>query len=188
MGWLYGFYSPKEIKENALKSFTAPDCKLELMAVRATKYGRHLWIAVKYKDTGVSGILFYLINGNRHEWGYKDMDEDCGPCEIDCPLDLIEMTTGFGGEYGMKWRETVKAYHAARKALNKEVAPGKIVLVHGRPARLIERVNAKTWRIEWKGGIVRCSQDKMRLIDNSAVEFIVNKLGGSDGLSDQSQG
>jgi hypothetical protein len=48
------------------------------------------------------------------EWVYKPMSETMGPCEVDCPLDLLDMVPCPDSEYAREWRANVRAYHARR--------------------------------------------------------------------------
>ena len=55
-------------------------------------------------------LLQYQTN---YGWGYKDMEESCGPCTYSCPLGYFAMVPIVANE---GWRETVRAYHACKKA------------------------------------------------------------------------
>ena len=59
-----------------------------------------------------------LLQGgwNQPCWGYKDMDETCGPNAVNCPLAYLEMVKDFPTvSYGIAWRERVLEYHNAKK-------------------------------------------------------------------------
>jgi hypothetical protein len=74
-------------------------------------------------------------------WGYKDMEESMGPCEVSCPLGYLEMVPepkcapdcpkdGHGHVWARNWRELVRAYHAERGAATakaKALTKGQIV-------------------------------------------------------------
>lgn len=61
-------------------------------------------------------------------WGYKDMEESMGPCEVSCPLGYLDMVPekkcapncegcakdSCSGLWARRWRERVRAYHAER--------------------------------------------------------------------------
>jgi len=55
----------------------------------------------------------------RHErdagWGYKDLDEGCGPFAVSCPLAYLDLVPldRYGGNVG--WREWVRAYHSRQQ-------------------------------------------------------------------------
>lgn len=49
------------------------------------------------------------------EWGYKDMTEEMGPCEVDCPLSILALaTTPAPNNHAHIWREKVRQYWKAR--------------------------------------------------------------------------
>lgn len=57
-------------------------------------------------------------------WGYKDLDEICGPYYYSCPLkylDLVPIETYGGND---EWRENVRQYHAriAQKRRSRKLA------------------------------------------------------------------
>lgn len=63
-------------------------------------------------------------------WGYKDLEESCGPCEVDCPEKYLAMVPEPAGEYGPAWRERVRAHHAERRAaaaIIRDARPGDVV-------------------------------------------------------------
>ena len=45
-------------------------------------------------------------------WGYKDMEEAMGPCEVSCPLCYLEMVPVACAE----WRQGVRSYHQRQAA------------------------------------------------------------------------
>lgn len=48
-------------------------------------------------------------------WGYKGMDEECGPCYYSCPLSYLEMVPEPDSEKDTGWRKIVREYHEVRK-------------------------------------------------------------------------
>lgn len=85
-----------------------------------------------------------LMKCNGGEWGYKDMEESMGPCEVSCPLGYLEMVPektcpekcegcakdSCSGLWARRWRARVRAYHAERDAARvkaKALTPGTIV-------------------------------------------------------------
>jgi len=62
--------------------------------------------------------------------GFKDIDEDSGPCEADCPEKILKLLTPTTSEYALAWRESCwnkvnkrkeasKAKRALKKSLDK---------------------------------------------------------------------
>lgn len=83
--------------------------------------GNVLWI-VRVRDDlegkRVDGwIECNLLASDKGEWGYKDMEESCGPGVSNCPLKYLDMVPCPEGGYAKEWRERVRAYWAARKIL-----------------------------------------------------------------------
>jgi hypothetical protein len=85
-----------------------------------------------------------LMKCSGGDWGYKDMEESMGPCEVSCPLGYLEMVPekkcpekcegcakdSCSGLWARRWRERVRAYHAERDAARtkaKALTPGTIV-------------------------------------------------------------
>ena len=61
-------------------------------------------------------LLRYDNTDNLHSWGVKEMDESCGPCEVNCPESYLEMVPLQDAGYAKDWRERVKEYHKNRRA------------------------------------------------------------------------
>ena len=98
MGWL--FHNEKLRHETPVQyitrefsheSETAKATVLAAAAVRGTIYA-----AVRNEDktTGKTYVFCAVIlfkNSERSGFGYKDMDESCGPCEVDCPDRIMRL-------------------------------------------------------------------------------------------------
>lgn len=39
-----------------------------------------------------------------YNFGYKDITEDMGPCETDCPEYILDLLTEINAQYALKWR------------------------------------------------------------------------------------
>ena len=124
MGW---YYEDGKTKDELIR---------ELIEPNKDATGRVIGITLKHK-LGRDGALWTLRECYFHEggtqtyigcdllekghntgWGYKPMDESCGPCYYDCPLawlDLASPAEVIGG-YSASWRAKVRAYWAERRA------------------------------------------------------------------------
>lgn len=131
MGWTSSreWTSPTIVKREILDDYKRQPDHFEVRDTRSTCHGRHFWVLlrVKYPEGHkcapyIDMIVLYLINGSRSggEYGYawKDISEDMGPCEVDCPLSLLDKASPaeLVGSYAADWRGRVRAYHAQRKA------------------------------------------------------------------------
>lgn len=65
---------------------------------------------------GVYLIKFYKPKKDDWQggWGYKPMDESCGPVEVSCPLKYLDMVPD-PGSYATEWRKNVREWHARKK-------------------------------------------------------------------------
>lgn len=139
MGWLYGFGSPKDVKEHVNRMRGGGP---EIVRQAATQYGRHLWTVYELK-TGERFINLDLIQKSGAEWGYKDMSEDMHPFYFDCPLSLIEAAGPTTIESSNQWREKVRAYHSAK---NKPLAVGDRIEVYGKVYSITGKIE-KSWEV-----------------------------------------
>jgi hypothetical protein len=101
-------------------------------------------------------------------WGYKDMEETMGPCEISCPLGYLDMVPepqctadcpkdGHGHVWARNWRG--RAYHAERAAQRQAAAGLKVgdtvKLKEGCTPPEIVVVQVKPLRGEYDGRVYR---------------------------------
>lgn len=135
MGWSFDYHDigrEAHIKRLTSASHFSPDYEpLEHRVV-----GNNVWQLVLYKPTGRKMICLDLIAKERGGgWGYKGLSEDMGPCEVNCPLSLLNKASPVTEGYAVEWREKVRAYHAKRssKAAPK---PGMVVTYGGLEYRL----------------------------------------------------
>ena len=58
--------------------------------------------------------VVYLTSTNikdYYNFGYKDMDESCGPCYYDCPKSILNLLSPTDNKYALEWRR--KCYEKA---------------------------------------------------------------------------
>lgn len=85
--------------------------------------GNNFWYLYRNPDNrDVIGLCLMQSGGRNSGWGYKGIDEEWGPTEVNCPLTLLKLASEPRG-HAVEWRERVRAYHAAKKARPKW-APG----------------------------------------------------------------
>lgn len=85
--------------------------KVKLEVLKSAMKGSVYYAAVKRVDkTNGDSIVFaavFLTRTDRRSWcdfGYKDMDETCGPCNYDCPKSILELLTETDSQYAKDWR------------------------------------------------------------------------------------
>lgn len=120
MGWLFTKDATKqEIIHDQTKGWETPD-----RIVKCIDYslrGNTLWIifeALFKADFKIERFIVcdLLKYEKGYGWGYKDMDESCGPYYYDCPLKFLKMVPDNGiNHINHEWRQKVYAFHEEKK-------------------------------------------------------------------------
>jgi len=125
MGWLVGtghkLYENKDayLRHQCRMSNETDDHKNTIL--KSAFVGSIWYAAVELKrpENAIRVVAFiFLTRSYRNgEFGYKDMDETVGPCEVNCPMSIMKLLTPLVGDesYASEWRKNVYDYHAAQK-------------------------------------------------------------------------
>lgn len=123
MGWTScsSWERPSDVRREILADYASQPERFEVLDHKMMGYGRRWWMLLRCKSadgTFADMLVLFLIQPSRDGYGcaYKDVSEEMGPCEVDCPLSLLDRATEPVNEYATNWREKVRAYHASRKA------------------------------------------------------------------------
>lgn len=146
MGWLFTWDSTKEQLLERLRASSRFTEGHELL--HSSVVGNNHWYLMKNHSTGLIFIgLDKMAAGGKDEgWGYKDMSEFYGPCEVNCPLSFLARASEPTG-YAIEWREKVRAYHAKRK-VKKGLCQGSVVKYGGHDYRLMNPAGPrKGWNV-----------------------------------------
>lgn len=114
MGWTYGEW----LSQAALINELIGEGYGKTIAHQVV--GNNLWCVQEHWAAGkyVRMIVLFKLERLCGRWGYKAIDETCGPTETNCPLEFIQMVErSVGGKpiaWAAGWRERVKAYHAGQ--------------------------------------------------------------------------
>ena len=127
MGWTF-YEKPLNVKADLDRSLTwesetGKRRVLDSAIVNRTEYyaaveyvtpegERHVWAAVFL-------LKFHPKARDGYTFGYKDMDETCGPYAWRCPVRILDLLTETDNEYANSWRLKCREYHARRGALPK---------------------------------------------------------------------
>lgn len=135
MGWLCSDETPKKVKEQYIKEFSNnQNPHYTFIDIKTTHYGRHIWIALKDNDTNESIILLVLLEKHGQEWARKSMTESELPYYFDCPLSLLDKTTGTNKKESIEWRAKVKNYWYLK---NKKWDSGDVVKVYDKLYKIL---------------------------------------------------
>ncbi|WP_328276171.1 DUF6927 domain-containing protein [Sphingobium sp.] len=80
------------------------------------------YAAVQSLVDGIPGEVFASVclvrwnprSKDGHQFGYKDMGENMGPYEADCPAAILDLLTPTTNQYALEWRERCRANLARR--------------------------------------------------------------------------
>lgn len=138
MGWTFSSSWPSK-KAVHVELFTQLGGADRVIDQAATSGGAHYWALVRGTD-GQTAVFLGLVGAQRgYGYGYKDMDETCGPCEVDCPLRLIDAADAPLNEWAREWREKVRAYHVTASKKRAQTATNRKSLRVGSKIVLHER-------------------------------------------------
>lgn len=118
--------------------------------LKSSAIGNNHWYLARRKSDGLVFIGLDMIKGGTRRdpgWGYKDLDESCGPCEVNCPLSYLDKVSPATG-HAVAWRERVRAHHEARRK-TKAVAlePGKVLAYGEWHYRLDRSIGRRGWHV-----------------------------------------
>lgn len=147
MGWTYfADYNQRETRADIIRRQfeQAPTEKnpvaygFEYITERgATVYGI-MW----RESAGAPRVYFgmvFMTNRSKGEFGYKDVEESCGPYQYGAPLKMINMLDQLAPDpsgYAAGWRAAVRERYAAKKA-RAPLAVGMRVLLGSREYELL---------------------------------------------------
>ncbi len=124
MGWSFTYGATRRsVIEEITRDWTHDDgsgvgCK----TIKHCCSGNTLYVV--HESTRRNGEVYrfigvHLLQRSSDGWGYKSMDEDEGPCQINCPVSYIELAEEMPpsdgmGKYSGEWRARVRAAAALR--------------------------------------------------------------------------
>lgn len=172
MGWSYR-YSWRTLADVHNYVTRPRENGTKVVAKCAKDYGRRLWTVFERPD-GVRFICLFLCNRHKDDglWtaGYKDITEDIGPSEVDCPLSYLTLAPYREecGRYSKDWREKVRAYHAEQATARKRMwVIGDECMVYGHRYSIVGTIK-KSFIIVGDRGRFRCGPSKMQPIVQQA--------------------
>ena len=120
MGWTFYdsfYYKPNgevDRKAEIDNGFDAGYTVLKSSMVGSTYYA-----AIKKDKTGEVFAYIALTSSDKkrgYNFGYKSMDETCGPVECQCPQSILKLLTPTDSEWANQWRERCRMYHQHKKS------------------------------------------------------------------------
>ena len=87
---------------------------LKSRLIGTTYYGAIESVNSKENTRKVFAVVC-LTSVDAYEFGYKDMDETCGPYQCECPESILKLLTETDSEYALEWRKKCKEHNELHK-------------------------------------------------------------------------
>lgn len=125
MGWLW-FEKPSNIKEYFREQTEWENESIALTVLdSAIVHFNEYYAAVERidKTTGKRDVFAMVCmlaydHSQFYNFGYKDMDETCGPNQTECPKRILKLLTPTDHEYARNWRAACWERHERRGKAN----------------------------------------------------------------------
>lgn len=146
MGWTFRC-DPSFGRKQLIEDLRRPSRFSEgTQLLQACAKGNNHWYLAKTGDKIWIGLDLMQGGGRNQGWGYKDMDESCGPNEVDCPISYLDKASEPRG-YAEAWRQRVREYHTTQAAKPK-LAEGLVLKYGQHEYKLRYRCNGrKGWAV-----------------------------------------
>lgn len=126
MGWIFGHRNPGEstIAETFAKIFNynKPEQKQsgKIIACKSSLNVAYMAYEIIDGDRREVIALVCLIKHVKdyYNFGYKDMEENMGPCEHQCPESILDLLTPTTHEYAIEWRKACRDWNEKRKRIH----------------------------------------------------------------------
>lgn len=192
MGWL--FYTPTHYKYSGkkriidrkaecddlfnkncyeiLKSSVVGSTYYAAVAIKAEPAGKDsngntIYKPVSQKQVFASIILTAIDKG---DFGYKDMDETCGPCEDNCPIGILNLLTPTNNKWANEWRNACR--NNAKKKRHSKLPIGTVIRfdMDGKHYELKKCAPAYQFKTPWWYDISRnCYMQKKYIPDDFEI-------------------
>jgi hypothetical protein len=91
-----------------LKKILRAEVPKDYEVIKDVVVGSTWYAALNHKETGEVHAVVVLTHINRNEYcnfGYKWIDETCGPLECNCPESILSLLSPNDDENALQWRE-----------------------------------------------------------------------------------
>lgn len=141
MGWYYCQPTREALVKHLLSTHAD-----HLERLDHAQRGNHLWVLYRLKGTQDTFIVLFKMSGtrgNHHDdyirWGYKDIEESMGPCEVNCPARILR-GSNYQHPIAVAWRqrcERALERERKRKAFVRSLKKGDLLAYFDRVFRYI---------------------------------------------------
>jgi hypothetical protein len=162
MGWTFFHDTGETIGEICTREFTDTNPAGARWSVVDQSTRGSVWYAIGRLDRVGQPPVFYglvwLTSRRGGQFGYKDMDESCGPYYFDMPkrlLDQLDKLAPNAPQSAIDWRAKCRAKLADKRKAKPKLAPGQIVSfpnVTGQFELIMPIGPRRGWSVRYVGG------------------------------------
>lgn len=152
MGW--SFFYDTNFKKKELVAYLLSQARLgpQLQVIKHAVVGNHLWTVIERTKEGEEPVRFIGLDlmapgGKDMGWGYKDLCENMGPAELDCPTSFFELAPEPESQFAKGWRDEVRVFHLRKRLGGKMARPGAVITLGGEQYRLDSDLGRKGWLV-----------------------------------------
>lgn len=118
---------------------------LKSQMVGSTYYG-----AIKNLKTGVVSGTVCLTQTDQNQFGYKDIDETCGPGYYKCPKSILDLLSPTSDKWANEWREECRKNLAKPKLADLPIGSEiKFTYSDGEEVHLIKYPPNHQFKTDW---------------------------------------
>lgn len=133
MGWTYTSYSggPKGVIDFLFEreKLVGDSPGIRRQVLKASKVGSVVYAAMEvlFDDKPREVIALVILTNLRHkgEIGWKDMSENMGPVESNCPTSILKLLTPTESDWAQQWRD--RCWRNAKRASSHRIATGEVI-------------------------------------------------------------
>jgi hypothetical protein len=125
MGWTTtnkpSYISAKEYIEKNVLTWSSPTHTYRVLDGGVKNFRTYYGAVEKVENSTGNRQVFAVIillqyyRNDYYNFGYKDMSEDVGPYEAECPERILNLLTETSSDYANKWRQACRDKIAAKK-------------------------------------------------------------------------
>ena len=133
MGWTFTYIGYYEKDKKALM-IKALEQSGYMKVIKASMRGNVFYAACEtLRKPGHYWGIVCLTSLKNGEFGYKDIEEDMGPCYYDCPASILDMLSPTDNNYALEWRKQCRIVAKDDTAKRLNALPiGSVIEVNGR--------------------------------------------------------
>ncbi len=141
--------------------------------IKSCMKGKTYYAAVKHPDGNIFGLVV-LTTMNDGWLDYKEICEEQGPCECDCPESILSLLSDTSDPEALGWRKRCREYTVLKKEYEKikntEGSKIEVALRDG-SSRILWRKKVCGHNPYWFDGEYRYRESTVRYLTNGYINY-----------------